>query len=136
MNRLAPPDKLTILGLPVHAGIALRDIKVPKFAAELEAAWLDLSAQRYIGFDTESKPRFIKGEALAGPDLVQFATATTAYLFQLHDKGAVEVVRKLLSAANVIKVGFDLRQDQTQLMRAVNASARPILDLDIVCAAP
>ena len=36
-----------------------------------------------IGFDTESKPTFVKGEASTGPHLVQLATDTHVYLFQI-----------------------------------------------------
>ena len=132
MPRLHPPQKSAVLELPPFVGIAPADISVPHAEHELCAAWADLSAHSHIGFDTESRPTFVKGQESTGPDVVQFATPSRAYVLQLRHRGCVELARSVLTARGVIKVGFDLRQDQTQLLHRLGVQASPLLDLDRV----
>jgi ribonuclease D len=82
-----------------------------------------------VGFDTESKPTFVAGQVAAGPDVVQFATATHAYVFQLRHRSCEELVRVILTDKAIVKVGFDLKQDQVQLRRRLGVEAAPVLDL-------
>jgi len=127
-----PPDKTALLELEPFQGLGLSQVHAPTEGAALDAAWADLSAQRYIGFDTESKPTFAKGEVSGGPDVVQFASASAAYVFQLRHAGSLDLVRQLLAARTVVKVGFGLGQDQQQLRQRLGACAQPLLDLDVV----
>ena len=60
--------------LPIYEGIALSRISLvvsDELAGEALAALIAADA---IGFDTESKPTFLKGEVSTGPHLVQLAT--------------------------------------------------------------
>ena len=86
----------------------------------------------FLGFDTEVRPTFKAGEALRGPDVVQFSTGACAFVFQMHVAGGEALVREVLAAPGVVKVGFDLRSDQKQLMRRLGVHAQPLLDLDFV----
>lgn len=126
------PDKADLLDLPPFAALALSQVRAPTADDALAAAWADLSAQRFIGFDTESKPTFAKGEISGGPDVVQFATASTAYVLQLRHGASQDLVRQVLSERGVVKVGFGLGQDQQQLRQRLGACAQPLLDLDVV----
>jgi ribonuclease D len=127
--RLHPPDKSAILELEPFSGVELESVLVPRSDEQLQAAWADLRAQPYLGFDTESKPTFVAGEVSTGPDVVQFATTTKAYVFQLRHQACEELVRAILTDKDVVKVGFDLKQDQAQLRRRLNVEACPMLDL-------
>ncbi len=129
MARLQPPDKSAILALEPFAGLALADIRLPRSGAQLASAWDALSAQRHLGFDTEAKPTFIKGQESHGPDVVQFATPTEAYVFQLRHPACVELVRALLTHEQLTKVGFDLQQDLSQLRQRLGIEVGPLLDL-------
>ena len=60
------------------------------------------------------------------------ATGTCAFVFQMHDAASEALVREVLVAPNVVKVGFDLRSDQKQLMHRLGVYAQPLLDLDFV----
>ena len=126
------PDKADLLDLAPFAALALSQVRAPTLDDALAAAWADLSAQRFIGFDTESKPTFAKGEVSGGPDVVQFATASTAYVFQLRHAASLDLVCQVLAERRVIKVGFGLSQDQQQLRQRLGACAQPLLDLDVV----
>jgi ribonuclease D len=132
MPRLHPPHKADLLALEPHVGIDLDDIAVPQGEAQLEAAWSDLLAQRHLGFDTESKPTFVKGQESGGPDVVQFATPTRAYVLQLRHAGCEALVRRVLTAPALVKVGFGLQQDRSQLRQRLGVEIDPFLDLDLV----
>jgi ribonuclease D len=71
----------------------------------------------------------VAGQEVAGPDVVQFATASKAYVFQLRHQACEEVVRAILTDKAIVKVGFDLKQDQVQLRSRLGVEAAPVLDL-------
>lgn len=50
-----------------------------------------------IGFDTESKPTFLKGEESTWPHLVQLATDERAYLFPVSSTYCSPVLKMILS---------------------------------------
>jgi ribonuclease D len=127
--RLHPPEKSAILELEPFAGVELESVLVPRSDVQFQAALADLRAHPYLGFDTESKPTFMTGEVSTGPDVVQFATTTKAYVFQLRHQASEEFVRAILTDTDVVKVGFDLKQDQAQLRRRLSVEACPVLDL-------
>ena len=118
--------------LPPFAGLALERIEVPASAAEFAAAAADLAAHRFIGFDTESKPIFRKGEISDGPHVVQLATLDKAYIFQLHRAGCRDHLARLLEGTSVVKVGFGLESDRSQLPRTLGIRPRGVLDLGAV----
>lgn len=103
-------DKEAIRALPDFAGLPLDAIAVVQSPAEVAEACAVLRRDGLLGFDTESKPTFQKGEHAQGPHLVQLSTATRAYLFPLGDKVPAPLA-ELLAAPEVRKIGFDLRSD-------------------------
>ncbi len=115
--------------LEPFTGLALDSILVPASPAEIDDAASELAATRFVGFDTESKPVFAKGEVSDGPHTVQFATLDRAYVFQLNRPECHPAVAALLASTDVVKVGFGLRSDQDQLPRKLGVHPRAILDL-------
>lgn len=88
--------------LPPYEGIALADVRLVRTRADADAALAALLACDAVGFDTESKPTFQKGEQSTGPHLVQLATDRHAYLFQI---GTARPPRKANGAAGVPAAG-------------------------------
>lgn len=129
MLRLHPPDKAAVLELEPFLGVEFENVLLPRSDDQLEAAWAELRACRYVGFDTESKPTFVAGQEVAGPDVVQFATAAKAYVFQLRHQACEVLVRAILTDKAIVKVGFDLKQDQVQLRSRLGVEVAPLLDL-------
>ena len=127
--------KETVLQFAPFEGLGLEQIHMPDSDAQRAQARAALLGSAYLGFDTEVKPTFKAGEPLRGPDVVQFATATQAYVFQMFDEQNVALVREVLAARDVVKVGFDLRSDQKQLKHLLKVYAQPLLDLDFVFSA-
>jgi hypothetical protein len=64
-----------------------------------------------IGFDSEWKPMFKKGEKNEGPHLIQLCTLTRAYLFPVIDKFISLPLRNVLESPLIRKVGSGLSSD-------------------------
>ena len=119
--------------LPPYAGIALSDVRLVKTAEDAAAALAALTASDVVGFDTESKPTFAKGEKSTGPHLVQLATDSTAYLFQV---GAAPLrpelhacLRAVLESPDILKAGFGLGDDLRRLQGKLGIDTRNVIDL-------
>ncbi|MDD2465617.1 MAG: 3'-5' exonuclease domain-containing protein 2 [Desulfobulbus sp.] len=84
--------------------------------AEAEQAATELSKTTVLGFDTETRPAFKKGQKFQ-PSLVQLATAETVYLFQLQSTGLPQSILEILENDAITKAGvapdFDLQSLQT-----------------------
>jgi ribonuclease D len=131
-TRQTPIPKDQVLLLPPFEGLRHEQVRLPGSDSERSQAREALLASPFLGFDTEVKPTFKAGEPMRGPDVVQFATGTHAYVFQMHDEDNTALVREVLAARGVVKAGFDLRSDQKQLMHRLGTYAQPLLDLDFV----
>jgi RNA polymerase sigma factor for flagellar operon FliA len=122
--------------LPSYQGIAMDDIRLVASSEECAAALPALLAADALGFDTESKPTFVKGESSDGPHLLQLSTDSTAYLFQIGSRTPQEVVaaiRTVLEAPAILKVGFGLSDDVKRLRAKLGIEAAGVVDLSRVC---
>lgn len=119
--------------LPPYAGITLGDIVLVKTEAEAAQALAALSNADVVGFDTESKPTFAKGEESTGPHLVQLATDSTAYLFQVGAKPGTDVLQNVLKTVlespEILKVGFGLGDDLRRLRGKLGIETQNVVDL-------
>lgn len=117
--------------LPPYQGIRLADVTLVQSPVQAAEALSALLAADVIGFDTESKPTFIKGEASSGPHLIQLATDDTAYLFQIGATPALDVLRAILESSAVLKVGFGLSDDLKRLRIKLGITTASVLDLSV-----
>lgn len=115
--------------LPPYDGIKLADVRMVKTEKDAADALAALSAMDVLGFDTESKPTFLKGEVSTGPHLVQLATDEAAYLFQIGAEPAVHVLKAVLESRTILKVGFGLQDDVKRLRAKLGIDAVNVLDL-------
>lgn len=76
----------------------------------LQQAVAYLRAQPVIGFDTETKPAFRRGE-YHKVALLQLSTHDRAFLFRINRMGLDESVRGILSDPKIVKVGVAIRDD-------------------------
>lgn len=76
----------------------------------------ELAAERIIGFDTESRPAFRKGDNFP-PSLVQLAGSASVFLFQVNRLGGLTGLLPLLEAPALKKVGVALHDDIRRLQR-------------------
>ena len=124
------PTKEEMAALPPFDGLALDRITVVASAAQAAVAVAHLLAQPIVGFDTESRPTFAKGEVSQGPHVVQFATLNAAWLFQLQQPASIEAVAALLASDAMTKVGFGLGADNRQLLAKLGTLPNAVLDLN------
>ena len=75
-----------------------------------------LSACTVIGFDTETKPSFKRGQ-VNPVALLQLSSADRAYLFRLQKIGLPQELIYLLSDPNIQKVGVAIHDDIKTLQR-------------------
>jgi len=73
-----------------------------------------LKKETLLGFDTETRPAFRRGESYL-PSLLQLATENEAYLFQLKQTGLTKKLRKILANKKIIKAGVSIRDDLKEL---------------------
>lgn len=125
---LTAPD---LSALPLYEGIRIEDVHLVRSPADENAALRALMAGDVVGFDTESKPTFAKGEVSDGPHLVQLAADDRVFLFQVAGGPAPKVLRTVLESPAVLKVGFGLRDDLRRLQAKLGVGAVHVLDLAV-----
>ena len=123
------PTRDEIAQLEPFSGLPLDRIDLLTTAAAFEDARQQLIRERFVGFDTESKPTFAKGERSTGPHVVQFAMRERAFIVQTNNAAAHEFFKAILESAAIVKVGFGLRTDRAALLLKFGAQMRSILDL-------
>lgn len=132
MSRITSPSKDDIALLEPLNRLGLDSIVVVSTQAQAVQAFQMLETCAVLGFDTESKPTFVRDEISSGPHVVQFSTLHKAYVFQLHDAGCCEIVAALLMSERITKVGFGLAGDHVQIKRTLGVHPRNVLDLNVV----
>jgi ribonuclease D len=121
------PDQEELL--PPYDGIKMTEVRMVKTESDAAEALAALLASDTLGFDTESKPTFAKGELSTGPHLVQLATDNAAYLFQIGASPSVDVLRAVLESPTILKVGFGLTDDVRRLRSKLGIDTANVLDL-------
>jgi len=131
MRKTAPCKAETEL-LEPFTGISTDRISTPALPEQFASAVAEIRAAGVVGFDTETKPVFAKGVVRPGPDIVQFATGDRAFIFQAQRPECRPFLAEVLGAGEVLKVGFDLREDRALLRRWCGLEAKAVLDLGSV----
>jgi ribonuclease D len=123
--------------LPPYEGIRLADVRLVKSVADAQAAQAALMAADAIGFDTESKPTFVKGESSDGPHLIQFADDRRAWLFQVGDAFPyLDAVKAILESDMTLKIGFGLSDDVKRVRAKLGIEPLKVVDLGVVLRVP
>ena len=122
--------------LPDYPGLGLARITLVDSAALADEALAALMAADAIGFDTESKPTFLKGEVSTGPHLVQLATDARAYLFPITRALGTVALKSILEAPHLLKVGLGLGNDRSALKSRLGVELTNLLDLGEVLRGP
>jgi ribonuclease D len=98
---------------------------------DLEQALADIRLESVVGFDTETRPAFRKGESYL-PCLVQVATAHAVYLFPLRRPDVFPVLSELIAGQKIVKAGVALANDLRQLNQVFSFAEQSVLDLGTV----
>jgi ribonuclease D len=107
------------------------EVNVVTTLAELERAIDDIRAEGVVGFDTETRPAFRKGESYL-PCLIQIATARRVHLLQLSRLNCSAAAAELLGSGAIVKAGIGLGYDLGRLKLLFPFDAAGVLDLGVV----
>lgn len=103
-------------------------VRVVRTAAEVRLAVRALTEESILGFDTETRPAYHKGESYL-PSLLQLAGEQEVYLFQLKHLGLPEPVREILADPKVVKAGVSLAYDLQELHKLARFEPAGFVDL-------
>ena len=115
--------------LPPYPGIQFNQIYLITSLADAEFAHASMASADVIGFDTESKPTFFKGQQSDGPHLIQLATDTQVFLFPVVHTSYTEPAKAVLESKQIMKVGFGLGDDNKRLHAKLGITPENVLDL-------
>ncbi len=90
-----------------------------------------LSTCKAVGFDTETKPNFRKGQTNT-VSLIQLSTLDHSFLFRLNKLGFFKELRDFMESDKVVKVGLSLRDDFHVLHRIAAFEPTNFIDLQNV----
>lgn len=83
---------------------------------DIAPAIKELQKSAILGFDTETRPAFKKGESYL-PCLLQLADEKRCYLFRLNQVGMPQEIIELLADEQTLKVGVAIRDDLVGLKK-------------------
>lgn len=109
--------------------IGQRKIYIIRKPAQVKKAVRELLKSEIIGFDTEQRPTFKKGEKQKEISIIQMATKEGCYIFQMcfiQDKSSII---EIIANKGIKKVGFDLRNDYKELTKQFGIQPQNIFDL-------
>ena len=87
-----------------------------------------LQKENILGFDTETRPVFQKGEHYS-PSIIQLAGKKSVFIFQLHQVGFCRPIKQLLSNRNILKCGVAIKHDLSELNLVSKFIPRGFVDL-------
>lgn len=102
------PGKIVVIDTPSRAAHAVEQ----------------LSHEKIIGFDTETRPTFKKGHSNQVA-LMQLSTHDICYLFRINRIGFTPLLKQLLENEAILKVGISLKDDFCMLGRLNNGQFTP-----------
>lgn len=117
-------DEMNALPIRRYEG----DVRLVESPAQLERAAADILQAAAVGFDTETRPAFRKGESHL-PSLAQVATARAVYLFPLQRLDCSGLLGQMLGAAQIVTAGVALADDLRQLQQLFEFAPAATLDL-------
>ena len=126
------PGKDEIALLEPFDRLGLDRIELVSTARQAEVAVAELAQSQVWGFDTESKPTFMRDEISQGPHIVQLSTLEKAYVFQLHDIECRALTASLLAMPGAVKAGFGLGDDRRRIVQKLGVEPQDVLDLNHV----
>ena len=106
------------------------EIKIIKSNLDAKLAVQEILKETVVGFDTESRPAFKKGEYYP-PSIVQIACKDKVYIFQLDNTGVVDPIIPIFECPEITKVGAAVSNDVKNLQKLESFEANGFYDLGI-----
>jgi ribonuclease D len=133
-----PPEILRRISHEEMVDLPIRrydgEVELVETPADLESALADIvvsGQESVVGFDTETRPAFRKGESYL-PCLAQVATGRAVYLFQLQRHDWSAPMAQMLGAERIVKAGVSLADDLRNLKKLFQFEEKSIVDVGMV----
>ena len=97
--------------------------------SQIDRAIFEIEKERIVGFDTETKPTFKKGE-FNHVALVQVALKEKVYLLRINQIGITNTLARFLSNEKIRKIGIALDDDIIALRRKRRFIPAGFIDLN------
>ncbi len=111
-------------------------IEVVDNPESVRACLTALQGEPLLGFDTESKPQFVKGMGQNAVALVQLSTWDRAYLVRTCLLGGLpDEIVALLANPSIVKLGVSVQEDVRRLGLRMGTNAHGFVDLANMAAA-
>jgi len=104
------------------------EVHLVETAEALVRAGEEILREAAVGFDTETRPAFRKGERHL-PALAQVATARAVYLFPLQRLDCSPLLARVLGEPGIVNAGIALADDLRQLKQLFTFEEASALDL-------
>ena len=121
------PEEINSLPLRVFEG----KTAVISDAAKLPKVIKEIMKHEVVGFDTETRPAFKKGQVYQVA-LLQLAIPGKAFLVRIQHTGVTEEIAELFHSPAVIKAGVGIRDDLKALRKHREFEPGSCLDLSIL----
>ncbi len=95
---------------------------------DLASAVRKLETEELLGFDTETRPAFRKGESYL-PSILQLAGAREVFVFQLRHLGMPRPLLSILGNPRILKAGVSLDYDIRELRRLAEFTPAGFVDV-------
>ncbi len=123
------PDEIEALELAVFEG-GIHVITKP--GPELDHAIEHLSKQRFVGFDTETRPVFQPHQPRPHTALLQLSSSEEAFLFRLHSLGLPQEIADVMADPHITKIGAAVSEDIRGLQHYRKFEAKRFVDLQML----
>lgn len=95
---------------------------------QMEGALAYLKQHTEVGFDTETRPSFLKGKTYK-ISLMQISTEDTCFLFRLNKIGIPKELVNFIQDKSILKIGLSLTDDFHALRKRVDLTPGNFIDL-------
>lgn len=93
-----------------------------------KSALFFLNNQKFVGFDTETRPSFRKGKRYQ-VSLIQISTLNHCFLFRINKLGFFDELKQFIENPDITKIGLSLKDDFNVLHKIANFTPHGFIDL-------
>lgn len=119
-----PKETVSSLPMVTYSG----KISIITTEEQAEEALKIIFQSRVVGFDTETRPSFRKGQT-NNVALMQVSNGDQCWLFRLNKLGVDGAVKKFLECESLLKVGLSIKDDFFVMHRSAEFEPKSFIDL-------
>lgn len=124
LNISISKDELSQLPTMVYPA----EVTVVEDAGTARTAVRALNKEKIVGFDTETRPSFKKGQR-HNVALMQISTFDRCFLFRLNKIGISDELKAFLENPGITKIGLSIHDDFNALHRSSEVACKGFIDL-------